>query len=105
MNRRCRLDIAKFPVSTLVRMVANLLESVIRANDALSTAQSNVTLFHSRSVPGIKISTYLARILKFTPFHNEVLISLLVYFDRIAKLRRGRFALCSLNIHRLLITR
>ncbi|KAI9255782.1 cyclin PHO80-like protein, partial [Phascolomyces articulosus] len=59
--------------------------------------------FHSRAVPNIKITPYLSRILQYTPFNNEVLLSILVYFDRIAKLQPGKFIVNSLNVHRLLI--
>ncbi|KAI7859862.1 cyclin-domain-containing protein, partial [Circinella umbellata] len=98
------MNIAEFPVPTLLNMVANLLESLIKANDLLvPEKQSSITVFHSRAVPNIKINAYLSRVLQFTPFNNEVLLSLLVYFDRIAKLRGGKFIVNSLNIHRLLI--
>ncbi|KAG2226217.1 hypothetical protein INT45_003362 [Circinella minor] len=98
------MNIAEFPVPTLLNMVANLLESLIKANDLLvPEKQSNITVFHSRAVPNIKINAYLSRVLQFTPFNNEVLLSLLVYFDRIAKLRGGKFIVNSLNVHRLLI--
>lgn len=98
-----QLDIARFPVATLLRMVANLLESVVHANDKLEN-QQNLTIFHSRAVPSIKIEAYLLRILRFTPFNNEVVLSLPIYFDRIAKARKGNFVVSSLNIHRLLIS-
>lgn len=97
-----QLDIARFPVDTLLRMVANLLESVVHANDKLEHEQ-NLTIFHSRAIPSIKIEAYLLRILRFTPFNNEVVLSLPIYFDRIAKARKGNFIVSSLNIHRLLI--
>ena len=100
------MNIAEFPVPTLLNMVANLLESLIKANDLLvPEKQNNITVFHSRAVPNIKINAYLSRVLQFTPFNNEVLLSLLVYFDRIAKLRGGKFIVNSLNVHRLLIAR
>lgn len=103
--RSHRLNIAEFPISELLKIVSNLLESVVQANDCIATSSHHVTLFHSRTVPSIKISAYLSRILKFTPFNNEVLLSILVYFDRISKLRKGKFFVTSLNIHRLLIAR
>ncbi|CDS12150.1 hypothetical protein LRAMOSA04345 [Lichtheimia ramosa] len=81
-------------------MVASLLESVIHTNDRIPC--NSITVFHSRAVPNIKIDAYLARIQKFTPYNNDALLCILVYFDRISKLQ-PKFVLNSLNIHRLLI--
>ncbi|KAG0172693.1 hypothetical protein DFQ30_009920 [Apophysomyces sp. BC1015] len=97
-----RLDIAEFPVTVLLKIVADLLNSILDTNDKISDPQ-HITHFHSRAVPNITVFAYLSRILKFAPFSNEVLLSILVYFDRIAKLKRT-FTISSLNIHRLLIT-
>lgn len=99
-----QLDIAGFPVQTLVQIVSDLLESIILTNDALmSLKDAPLTHFHSRAKPTIPIHAYLSRILKFAPFSNEALLSLLVYFDRIALKRQ--YAVNSWNAHRLLITR
>ena len=46
---------------------------------------ANVLAFHGTNVPGISLQAYLARVLKYCPVTNEVFLSLLVYFDRIAK--------------------
>lgn len=46
---------------------------------------ANVLAFHGRNVPAISIQAYLSRILKYCPVTNEVFLTLLVYFDRIAK--------------------
>ncbi|RLV90775.1 PHO85 cyclin-7 [Spathaspora sp. JA1] len=46
---------------------------------------ANVLAFHGTNVPGISLHAYLARVLKYCPVTNEVFLSLLVYFDRIAK--------------------
>jgi hypothetical protein len=40
-------------------------------------------LFHSRAIPNITIEAYLSRILQYAPFQNEVLLIILLYFDRI----------------------
>ncbi|KAL9548328.1 hypothetical protein MBANPS3_005734 [Mucor bainieri] len=100
------LDIANYPVDSLVDIVANLLDSIIETNDKLisNTSATTVTHFHSRTIPNIAVYPYLARILKFAPFSNEVLLCLLVYFDRIAKLKKTRYAVNSFTVHRLLIT-
>ncbi|KAI8099602.1 cyclin-domain-containing protein [Halteromyces radiatus] len=96
-----QLDIAEFPVQILVHIVSDLLESIIQTNDELMI-NTPLTRFHSRAKPSITIHAYLTRILKFAPFSNEALLSLLVYFDRIAS--KKQYAVNSLNVHRLLIT-
>lgn len=80
---------------------------------------ANVLAFHGTNVPGISLHAYLTRVLKYCPVTNEVFLSLLVYFDRIAKkannLRKKKkegedddeleqlFVMDSYNIHRLII--
>ncbi|KAI7884411.1 hypothetical protein K492DRAFT_114767, partial [Lichtheimia hyalospora FSU 10163] len=96
------------PTSLLLKMVAGLLESVIHANDHRFPSGGPISLFHSRAVPSIKIEMYMARILRYTPFSNDVLLCMLVYFDRIARRmvnQPGAFAINSFNIHRLLLTK
>ncbi|KAK6201373.1 uncharacterized protein RJT21DRAFT_1316 [Scheffersomyces amazonensis] len=46
---------------------------------------ANVLAFHGTNIPGISLHAYLARVLKYCPVTNDVFLSLLVYFDRIAK--------------------
>lgn len=92
---------------------------------------ANVLAFHGTNVPGISLHAYLARVLKYCPVTNEVFLSLLVYFDRIAKkannlkTKKGKtnesgnedikdddesgeseqlFVMDSYNIHRLIIS-
>lgn len=85
---------------------------------------ANVLAFHGTNVPGILLHAYLTRVLKYCPVTNEVFLSLLVYFDRIAKkannLNSKRrksdgtatepddpeqlFVMDSYNIHRLIIS-
>ncbi|KAI8875553.1 hypothetical protein K501DRAFT_202403 [Backusella circina FSU 941] len=107
MSSEHRLNIVEYPVTSLVKIVADLLDSIIAANDPLidTSSPDEVTHFHSRAVPNITVYDYLNRILKFAPYSNEVLISLLVYFDRIIKLKRLKYAVNSLTVHRLIITR
>ncbi|CUM67874.1 uncharacterized protein PRCAT00005585001 [Priceomyces carsonii] len=81
---------------------------------------ANVLAFHGKNVPGISLHAYLARVLKYCPVTNEVFLSLLVYFDRIAKkannlkkhenegaegdeMSEQLFVMDSYNIHRLII--
>ncbi|KAL1921388.1 uncharacterized protein VTP21DRAFT_11104 [Calcarisporiella thermophila] len=95
-------DLATFPVSSTVKLVSSLLECILKANNSLSP--TSITHFHSRAIPSISVHAYLARILKFAPFPNEALLSVLVYFDRIAENRSNQgFIINSYNVHRLLI--
>lgn len=73
---------------------------------------ANVLAFHGTNVPGISLQAYLARVLKYCPVTNEVFLSLLVYFDRIAKKANNfkrkdedhqLFVMDLYNIHRLII--
>lgn len=80
---------------------------------------ANVLAFHGTNIPGITLNAYLTRVLKYCPVTNEVFLSLLVYFDRIAKkannLKKSHgsddnsgeaeqlFVMDSYNIHRLII--
>lgn len=122
------LDIANHPVPDVIVMLTALLQKIIDANDALqnnnnnneaennSTGEQptdsfscNVLAFHGRNVPAISLHAYLSRILKYCPTTNEVFISLLVYFDRIAQRANSKsntsqmFVMDSYNIHRLII--
>lgn len=83
---------------------------------------ANVLAFHGTNVPGITLHAYLMRALKYCPATNDVFLSLLVYFDRIAKrannLQKKKktgsdedsteseqlFVMDSYNIHRLIIS-
>jgi len=115
------LDLANFPVTDTLKMLASLLAKMTQANDqiksrALShsdssstgTSSPSFTRFHARSVPSIDIYSYLARILKYCPTTNECFLSLLVYFDRMSKnalATTGKpFSIDSFNIHRLIIS-
>ncbi|KAH9986784.1 cyclin-domain-containing protein [Russula vinacea] len=73
---------------------------------ALTTSPPYLS-FHARTAPTITLESYLLRILKYCPTTNEVFVSLLVYFDRMAKLAKEstgiEFIIDSCNIHRLVI--
>lgn len=135
------LDIVNHPVDDLLLMLSALLQKIIEANDTLhphhyhhaskfhdtNKFTANVLAFHGRNVPAISIHAYLSRILKYCPVTNEVFLTLLVYFDRIAKranvnetnegeveeqfndehknsLDNQLFVMDSYNIHRLIIS-
>ncbi|KAI0269415.1 cyclin-domain-containing protein, partial [Gloeopeniophorella convolvens] len=63
--------------------------------------------FQARNIPQITIESYLYRILKYCPTTNEVFISLLVYFDRMAHISKeatgSHLFIDKHNIHRLII--
>lgn len=99
-----QLDIANFPVQDVIVMLTALLQKIIDSNDILHSPNygntqihtesfdftnnsftANVLAFHGRNIPVIGLQAYLIRILKYCPTTNEVFISLLVYFDRIAQ--------------------
>ncbi|KAG0024759.1 hypothetical protein BGZ81_007605 [Podila clonocystis] len=80
-------DIVQHPVKDTLLIVSELLAQVIQKNDSqFNPLTDPITLFHSRAVPRISIEAYLARILQFIPFTNEVLLNVLVYLDRIGGL-------------------
>ncbi|GJJ70116.1 PHO85 cyclin-6/7 [Entomortierella parvispora] len=121
------LDLSIHPVNSTLKMLASLLERITTANDkikqslpepespmVMTPAQHQIhtsfTRFHARSIPSISINAYLTRILKYCPCANECFLSLLVYFDRMARNveeitgGEGRqFSIDSYNIHRLII--
>ena len=59
-------------------------------------------------MPAITLQQYFQRIQKYCPTTNDVFLSLLVYFDRIAKTcnhgKEQLFVMDSYNIHRLIIS-
>jgi hypothetical protein len=97
-------DIATFPVPRLVQIVADLLSSICQTNDRLPSYNRKLSVFDSRAAPHILLRDYLDRILKYTPYTNEVLLSMLIYFDRLAESKTNAITLNSLNIHRFIIT-
>jgi len=98
-NESQHLDILNHPVNDLLLMLSALLQKIVEANDNLhphhynhasqlhqsNKFTANVLAFHGRNVPAISLHAYLSRILKYCPVTNEVFLTLLVYFDRIAK--------------------
>ncbi|KAF9964915.1 hypothetical protein BGZ70_005737, partial [Mortierella alpina] len=74
-------DIVNCPTSQTVLLVSSLINTILAVNDRLACPK--ITLFHSRAIPNISIEAYLSRILQYAPFQNEVLLIILLYFDRI----------------------
>lgn len=61
------------------------LTSLLTASSLALSSPSASLCFHARNIPAISIEAYLLRILKYCPTTNEVFLSLLVYFDRMAR--------------------
>ncbi|KAF9935409.1 hypothetical protein FBU30_000007 [Linnemannia zychae] len=74
-------DIVNCPTSQTLLLVSSLINTILAVNDRLACPK--ITLFHSRAIPNISIEAYLSRILQYAPFQNEVLLIILLYFDRI----------------------
>ncbi|KAG0225998.1 hypothetical protein BGW42_003953 [Actinomortierella wolfii] len=53
------------------------------------TLRDPITLFHSRAVPPISIAAYLARIHRFIPLTNEVLLNAMIYLARLSAAGSG----------------
>lgn len=116
------MDIATFPTNKLLNMLTSLLNKIVKSNDQLRNTNvqesafndytSQVLSFRGKHVPAISLDQYFQRIQKYCPTTNDVFLSLLVYFDRIAKrcnINEGGedgqqlFVMDSYNIHRLII--
>ena len=63
----------------------------------------DVTKFHALEPPSISVLDYLERINKYSCCSNECFILSLIYIDRLIQM--NNFALTSLNVHRVIITR
>jgi len=59
---------------------------------------ATVTRFDARTIPQIKVQTYIQRILKYAPCQTDVLILVLIY------LTRFKTQINAWNVHRILIT-
>ncbi|SCV01528.1 LAMI_0G12068g1_1 [Lachancea mirantina] len=114
------VDLAEFSTDKLLEMLTALLNKIVKSNDQLHWQRPNeeesghgrydseVLSFRGKHVPAITLQQYFQRIQKYCPTTNDVFLSLLVYFDRIAKAcNQGKsqvFVMDSYNIHRLIIS-
>ncbi|CAM9396995.1 unnamed protein product, partial [Choristocarpus tenellus] len=62
----------------------------------------SVTKFHALRPPGIGVAEYLDRILKYSSCSSECFVLGLIYMDRL--IQKNKFALTTLNVHRVAIT-
>lgn len=112
------VNIGQFPTDQLLDMFTGLFCKIISYNDKhlpfdqnkhdlTNKYAANVLSFRGKHIPAISLGDYMARIQKYCPISNDVFLSLLVYFDRIAKrcndLDPQLFVMDSYNIHRLII--
>lgn len=91
------------PTEALLVMVVEMLERLVQHNDRILVDHTNLTRFHSRAVPGISISDYLRRIVKYASIEKAVLILLLILIDRVCELNKT-FTVSSLTSHRFIIS-
>lgn len=117
MSETIRFDLGTNPTDVTIQALSLLLTRITTENDKViskerpehhsthkrSSSQSGCTCFHARSVPSIAILPYLQRINRYCPAANEVFISLLIYFDRMAQ-SAVNMRIDSFNIHRLIIS-
>lgn len=94
-----------FLVSTshLIQMISDMLIKLISHNDKIPITHVNLTRFHSRAAPSISLLEYLERIVKYAGVENIVLVSILIYIDRICE-SHPSFMISSLTVHRFLIS-
>lgn len=86
----------------LIVVLANILDRLIDINVKSGRFSQGITKFHSSFAPNVSILSYLERIQKYANCSDACLIVALIYIDRLIEARK--FTICSLNIHRLLIT-
>ncbi|KAH8547839.1 cyclin-domain-containing protein [Umbelopsis sp. PMI_123] len=117
MSETIRFDLGTNPTDVTIEALALLLTKITTANDKLianerqeyhsthkrPSSQTRSACFHARSVPSIGILPYLQRINRYCPAANEVFLSLLIYFDRMAQ-SAVNMRIDSFNIHRLIIS-
>jgi len=79
------------------------LANVLTHLASLAGRPQRVTRFHAVRAPQLSIHDYLTRIATYFQCSHECFVLGLVYIDRIVKIH-PEFTICSLNIHRLLVT-
>jgi len=85
-------------------VISRLLTDLVARNDTLPLVPTHITPFHSSKPPTISVKNYLEdRILKYAGCSEETFILALIYMDQVVQFNPD-FVICSLNVHRLLIT-
>ncbi|KAJ3243323.1 hypothetical protein HDU78_000640 [Chytriomyces hyalinus] len=91
------------PIEAIMTMIIELMDRLTTHNDNIPLSHANLTRFHSRAVPGISVSDYVRRIVKYASIEKAVVLLVLVYIDRICDLH-NTFTISSLTSHRFLIS-
>ena len=86
-----------------VKSLACVLTHLVSLRDAPECEGEPLTVFHAVRVPSVSIHDYLFRIARYFLCSPECFVIALVYIDRIMK-KQADFAVCKLNIHRLIVT-
>ncbi|KAJ2522534.1 cyclin-like protein interacting with PHO85 [Coemansia sp. RSA 1939] len=100
-------DIEHTPLALTVAQAGKLIEAVVAANIArLGTITTDITPFHSRTIPSISAHDYLYRVSKYVGLENDSVLAVLVYLDRITRsqIHRPSLAISPYNIHRLILS-
>jgi len=90
----------------LVSVLSSVLERLCERNDGLDSG-IDATRFHALRPPGIDVRAYLERIARYSNCSEECFVMSLIYIDKFIRCsdEAGEsFVLCTLNVHRLLIT-
>ncbi|VDC03625.1 unnamed protein product [Peniophora sp. CBMAI 1063] len=90
-------------VDHICQLLAIMFERLTSINDQIQLSPEHITRFHSANVPPIPIIDYLRRIVRFTNVERTCLLSIMHYIDLICS-RLPNFTLCSLTVHRIIIT-
>eukprot|EP01113_Clastostelium_recurvatum_P033097 TRINITY_DN4339_c0_g1_i1.p1 TRINITY_DN4339_c0_g1~~TRINITY_DN4339_c0_g1_i1.p1 ORF type:complete len:425 (-),score=90.10 TRINITY_DN4339_c0_g1_i1:153-1427(-) len=86
-----------------VQILASVLEKIVVHNDQVPLVPNQLTLFHSALTPSVSVTSYLNRIIRYSPSSVDSLIIAMIYIDRIVQCA-SQLRLCSRSIHRMLIT-
>lgn len=87
----------------LVTLISRWLTRILKNNSLAPDGTYPVSRFHSTSVPHISVRDYLERLTERAGLSQPVLLSILVYFEKLHYARGGP-GVSSLTVHRLLLS-
>lgn len=92
-------------IDKVLDVVAEVISAIAKRNNVgiEDISKSQLTRFHAKSPPSIKVRDYLARIVKYAEINTTILLSLLVYVDRVIALH-PEFILSDFTVHRFIIS-
>lgn len=90
-------------VKDLVALISSMLLELVRLNDKILPKRSQLTRFHARTSPGISVHDYLQRLAMGATLPPSILLSMVYYIDKLCNVYPA-FMICSLTVHRFLIT-